>query len=381
MTRTLQRVALRRNHDWPRWDEPVFDRRDLRWSVTAGLAVTVVVHLLLASIIPWDVLLRERQPQPQAQLRAVEYLPPEPVPPERFVETNPDAPLETPEETDQIAARDQRAAQEIPDPLEDSPMPEVDGEREDAHKIVETEVFIEPDGVPGVGFADSPSPAGEADADGVETVPGAPGDAADAVDPVAESSMEDPVDAGSAAADLPESPEGVPAEPLPEQETTVDIIRHPHFDVITEQPAGSVREGAPVAEPRPRIQMRVPPGPLMRTPSASGRMGAVAIDAKFSEFGEYQQRMIEAISAQWHILGNQARYTGSDIGTRVEVHFTLTREGEVDDLRVVRSSASRAGTIMVVDSIQSRAPFGLWTREMVRVLGDSQTVRITFFYR
>ena len=100
-----------------------------------------------------------------------------------------------------------------------------------------------------------------------------------------------------------------------------------------------------------------------------------------SNLMSYQQRMIEAISAQWNLLGRQFNYTSTDYGTKVVAEYILNREGQVTDLKIIFTSASRPATLLVQDAILSRAPFGLWTKEMVATLGEQQTIRITFFYR
>ena len=93
------------------------------------------------------------------------------------------------------------------------------------------------------------------------------------------------------------------------------------------------------------------------------------------------QRMLEAISAQWHLLGAQARFTSNAVGTTVVVEYTLNRMGEITRLDVLFTNSSSPGTLIVTDAIKSRSPFGPWTKEMIAVLGQEQDIRITFYYR
>jgi hypothetical protein len=110
-------------------------------------------------------------------------------------------------------------------------------------------------------------------------------------------------------------------------------------------------------------------------------LGMIAIEAKFSEFGDYLQRMYEAIGYQWLLLANQTRRGAAQISSRVVLEFIIYSEGGIENLRVVHSTAGQAATVICKDAIQSRSPFGRWTEEMVRTLGEEQTIRVTFIYQ
>ena len=143
----------------------------------------------------------------------------------------------------------------------------------------------------------------------------------------------------------------------------------------------SAPQGEPAPLPRPRLEIPRPPAPLRESLGGVSRLGVVAIEAKFTEFGAYQQRMMEAISAQWNLLAGRYHFTSRDLGTRVEVVFSLDKDGVLKDFKIEGSSASRAATLLCQDAVISRAPFGPWTEAMVRMLGDETPVRIRFFYQ
>lgn len=405
---------------WPRWDrESDTDRRAFRQSATIGLAVTVLFHIAFIYALPWDAIQFNETPPPKPNPPLeVEFVEVEP-PPERFVETNPNITPEKPEETPNIAAQDQVAANENPDITQDSDTPLVDGEIPESQKIVTGDLFEE---------SPPPVPQGLPDAQPVEQPP-VEAQPAEQQQPTEETPTEpqqqpelteetppepqeeaEPVETPAEAEDLEAPQEEAPM--MPEQEaleeegtpsvdlagTAEELAEKPEEETVTPAPAPRPEreisvmmeevapaqqspQGEPTPRPRPRINFKVPPGPLMQTPIAASRMGALAIDANFSEFGAYQQRMIEAISAQWQLLGRHANYTSTDYGTKVVTEFTLNQEGQVTDLQIRFTSSSRPATLLVQDAILSRAPFGKWTREMVATLGDEQTIKITFFYR
>ncbi len=137
----------------------------------------------------------------------------------------------------------------------------------------------------------------------------------------------------------------------------------------------------PAPKPRPRLSMKIPAGPLVDNPNAASKVGVVAAESRFSEFGAYQQRMMEAISRQWNLLGS--RYDlSSAIGSQVAIEFSLNTEGELVDCKIVFSTSTNTGTGLCEQAILSTAPYGVWTQEMVNTLGaQPQQVKIKFWYR
>ena len=110
-------------------------------------------------------------------------------------------------------------------------------------------------------------------------------------------------------------------------------------------------------------------------------MDTIAVSANFSDFGDYLARMFDAIGSQFQILAFQSQVARAEVNSMVLVKFKLTREGEIKNLVVAFTTASRVATLVVQDSIQSRAPFGPWTEEMVAILSVEEPFSITFYYR
>lgn len=354
---------------WPSWLENPEPRGASASRLVIAVLTTVLVHSVLLTAMPHLDLAGPPPEQKERAVYTVELLEPEPEPePERFVEVNPDVLPEEPDPTSHYAAMDQVAAQ--PDPDGDDSIPDVGGE-EDSQKIIDGDyetVVSEPLpwGTPLA--ATSPVPAAE------QAPP--PSFFPDVLEGEAEE------DNGMLVLpDVPEETVAELAEPVPQPDNR-DSERSPAVEVVMEEVrATDIPEGQPEPQPRPRLQPRVTPGPVMRSPSAAGRMGLLAIDARFSEFGAYQQRMIEAISHQWNLLGRNLTFLSADIGTHVVVSFVLHSDGNVSEFQTLHTTSSRAATLLVQDAVMSPAPFGLWTEDMVRVLGESQSIRITFFYR
>ncbi|WOO42785.1 hypothetical protein [Rubellicoccus peritrichatus] len=395
MSKNLQKKPVTRSGAslWPKWSESSEDsKRDLRRSVFAGLAVTIAFHLAIILSIPWD------------RIDVIEVKPPEPNPPmevefvqlPEFVQTNPESEIASPDETNNMSDRDQQAAQEIPDELSDSDRPTVEGEM-DSENIVDgapldptppplPEGQQVPDQEP-VPPQPEQQPVPEVQQEQEETnVPETPEPEPQLQETAPEALEQEPVteEGELSMEEVAEEPTPEPVEEPQEEATKPEPQPEPVNEKIMMEeiaPQQASQSGAPSPKPRPRLNFRVPSGPLMQNNRGATKVGSVAIDAKFSQFGAYIARMREAIQSTWYLLATQSKYTGADIGTNVVVEFVLDQQGNLLDVKVLHSTASSAGTIMVLESIKSRAPYGDWTQDMKQVIGDTWTVRINFFYR
>ncbi len=408
---TVQTPPPRKPSAWPRWDrEPTQSRKAYERSALVGLAATVLIHLFLVFAFPWDMIKVSDAEQPEPNLpMEVELVIPEPVeePPPKFVETNTQPPEQEPEDTNNISDRNQVVAQE--NPVENAPeleTPQVDGEMP-SQKIVEGDLNEEPSpppveqGMPDAQPEQQPEQQEQpTEAEPVEEQVEEQVEPQDSQQPVeAPSEGEDDVseqeraimpeqeaveeegtpstDESGLSEELPETPgeeekEAAPA-PRPQREIQVKMKE------VT--PSQQAPQGQMVPKARPTINIKRPPGPVMSTPASSSDVGALSINAKFSEFGSYTQQMMDAIQAQWNLTARQTNYVSSQYGTYVKVEFTLLPNGHVTNFQILRSTASRPATLLVQDAVISRAPFGEWTKEMLSTLGDQEKVTITFYYR
>lgn len=207
--------------------------------------------------------------------------------------------------------------------------------------------------------------------------------------------------------EIPPVEQTIPAEAIPPVEQAMPIEQSPPIEQAMPAEENALPQQAPADEasamppaqplpqgteatpaidpdaprPRPTIEPRLSAGPLRHQAIAANTRGMIAIDSRFSEFGAYQQRMVEAISAQWYMLARQSRAIDSEYGTQVVLEFTMDDQGIVSDNRVRFTNASAAATLLCINAVESRSPFGAWTSDMKRVLGDKQTVTFTFYYR
>ena len=149
--------------------------------------------------------------------------------------------------------------------------------------------------------------------------------------------------------------------------------------------ARPVPKAAPAPTPadpdRPRAS--IPSGTaglLLRNSVGVNRVGAVAIDARFSQYGDYTQRMLEAIQSSWWSIIERSQFEGVNRG-RVTVRFRLHRDGTVTDATILSNEVTRVMSLACKDAVMAPAPYDAWRADMVALYGESDIVTINFYYR
>ena len=361
--------------------------------VVLAFLLTLLLHAAVLLVLPERLRVRSGGGQPEEE-PALQVTLAKPDPDDmRFVEANPEAPENEPDRKDQYSFRAQQSADRAPD---ENPLnaPNVDGET-DSQKVVQGAVEEPeplPPGVyaeqkrPGEGPGNTGGKAGTGEAR--EKREPSPTEQA-AVPPSPRPPKPDFLQQEPEDEEGPGSSEREPGEadkerPEPEEDTPIDVYRPPEEARTAQQPsAGQGGGGSPEARPKPRERPRLSPelvrGPLMRSQGTASRRGVVAIDATFSEFGEYQQQFYAAVQAGWY---QQIKfYQPMDTSARVQVRFTMKADGSIENVEVVETTASEIATVICESAISKRSPFRPWTRQMVEVFGRERTLNVMFHYR
>ena len=154
-------------------------------------------------------------------------------------------------------------------------------------------------------------------------------------------------------------------------------------------PGKAAARPAPKAAPAPtpvdpeRPRASIPSGTaglLLRNSVGVNRAGAVAIDARFSQYGDYTQRMLEAIQSSWWSIIERSQFEGVNRG-RVTVRFRLHRDGTVTDATILSNEVTRVMSLACKDAVMAPAPYDAWRADMVALYGESDIVTINFYYR
>jgi hypothetical protein len=367
------------------------DERKPAWKV--GVAGTVAVHvalLILFLALPKEIFESDRVSATQEADRSFEIeISPEllrpvmpVVEPLKFVEVNPAAPENAPDKTPLFGAQNQQVAQPVPTPDGVSDTPALDGEgKENATALVS-----------GMSQEAAQPSASEILAQAFETTPPEPSaaekeraereqaeEAARAVNPLP--GTEELVNKGQDGTGTT-----VPTlTPVPGAETGAE----PVTGTTTGKAAtGGYFSGTPAidrARPqeRPRLAaatVNARNAPTIKNDFGSKNIGAVAYNAKWSAYGEYLQRFIDAVQVQWErLILRSAFYPTS--GSLVKVTFKIDATGMISQVVRVEGSGGELAQRLCVSAITERAPYGDWPEDMIAVLGKEQEITFTFFYQ
>ena len=344
-------------------------------SILIGILGMLLVHLLLYLVMPF--LLRTepitalQRPHATPRQFSIELAPdafpkppPKVKPPMKFVETNPDAPENIPDKTNNFAAQNQQVAQLKPTPDGKSDRPAIEGQKEiHSDQIVSGQLAkpVEQTPVP----KEEVTPPQESK---VMTLRPEQNPLAGFDKKVGEdltgvgSNIAKPTDN---AKNIPERIDGAKNVPLIEGATTMQ----PQID-----------RNHP--RPRPQIvkQQQVRPAIFEENKFGTSNIGPVAIDAKWSNYGAYLQRMIETVQVQFDKLVADSRIYPPQ-GSMVTVKFILDSDGKIAQIVSVDNKATEPAARVCINSITDRAPYGPWTDDMKAVLGEKQEMTFSFYYQ
>ncbi|MGB1126755.1 MAG: hypothetical protein ACPG3X_00115 [Opitutales bacterium] len=353
-------------------------RTGMRKTAWLAFAIAAMVHLAIVLLLPERMMPAHRQArEEEAVLYEIELVEPREL---RYVEANPDAPENEPDRTEQYSFRAQQAADD--NPLADaSNRPTVDGEAE-SQKLVQGFLQQVPPVPAGVYSSTAQSGEGEGTDGGrlgaqteVAIAPVQPLPAPDFIEQKAVTE-EGPGSRLEPLADAPEVFE------KPEPDAPISLYRPPvqtQVEVQAGDGAGGTMEARPMPRARPRLAPELVTGPLMKSSGSARRRGSLAIDATFSEFGEYQQQFYAVIQTGWY---QEIEYFQPiDTSARVHVRFRIMSDGTVDHVEAVQSTAGKLATVICVTAITKRSPFRPWTKEMVQVFGSERWLNVVFHYQ
>ena len=349
-------------------------------STAIGVAAVVVVHLLLWLVGP-RVLRVEAVPytprphatgksynielSPDSMLQAPE----KPADPFKFVETNPEAPENTPDKTTNFGAQNQQVAQEKPTPDGKSDRPATEGKKDhESNQIVSGRLTTPLEHLQAVPPTPEPTAAEQA----VTAVQ----QQRQEQNPLSGFEQKEGENPDAVGTNL--SPQLANAKAIPER---IDGSKE---EVPLIEGIAGVRPAIDPKRPQPRPQLtktvQARPAILQENKFGTSNIGNVAVDAKWSNYGQYLQRMIDTVQVQWERIIVQWNANPS-IGSMVTVRFIMDADGRIAQILAVDSTANDVAARACVSAITDRAPYGPWTDDMKAVLGEKQEMTFTFYYQ
>jgi hypothetical protein len=351
------------------WNDP--DARSVAIGIAGVLLVHVLIWLFAPAVLHTEATLGLARPHASNRQFDIELepetfakAPPKPPVPSNFVETNPDAPENTPDNTVNFGARNQQVAQEKPTPNGTSDRPALEGKKDfESNQIVDgrltdplenMEIAPAPAAPPTVAVAPAPQ---------AEQNPLTGFDKKQGEDELTYGSNVARIPDGARA--IPDKIEGVKNAPMIAGATGMRPVVDP------QRP-----------QPRPQLvrQAQTRPAVLADNKFGTTNVGPTAIDARWSNYGAYMQRLIDTVQIQWEriIIDSKIMIRGAS----VSVKFVLSSDGTIARIVNVESHApDDAYSLACVSAITDRAPYGPWTADMKAVLGEEQEMTFTFYYQ
>ena len=355
----------------------VFELGESKRGIFLALVLTLIIHIVALLILPKHLLFlylsdyTNITPIEEYEINLIDVSEP------RFVEASPVAPKNKPDQTNNYSYREQQSADQSP--LHDTNnQPTVEGE-EDSQKILKGRLQSDINNITGLYTLEEQYRENQSN------------------DTVKEQQT------SQIAVLSPVIPEFIKKDTITEKGSGIHINTDQDNDRILKEVDPNTpiniyrREGAIngskssdriidnqsnlMLKPRlrPRLSAELITGPLMRSKGSASRYGSLAIDATFSEFGEYENQFYAAIQSGWY---QEIEYFQPiDTATRVQVSFTVHLDGSITDLLTTHSTASDIATFICEEAISKRSPFRAWTKEMVEVFGMKRDLNIVFHYR
>ena len=346
-------------------------------STLVGVTGVIIFYLLLWLVSPYlfridPLTASAHRPQASPQPFSIELAPDtfikptvKPPPPNKFVETNPDAPENIPDRTTNFAAQNQQVAQEKPTPDGKNDMPALAGKKDfQSTQIVSGQLSKPIELLEAVPPADVTPPSEKTvqapkleqnPLTGLEKKDGESKDGfASNISKIAENTRA-----------IPNRIEGVKNVPMVN-------------DALATQPAIDPQR----PRPRPTVvkQQQVRPAIFAENKFGTQNIGPTAVDARWSNYGAYLQRMIESVQLQWEHLLRESKVNPTT-GSSVTVKFVMDSKGLIARIVNVDSTAMPAAERACMSAITDRAPYGEWTDDMKAVLGEEQEMTFTFYYQ
>jgi hypothetical protein len=344
-------------------------------SILIGLLGTLLFHVLLVVLSPrfafddfsgvhTGINIQSKDQGQSFDFELTDPVREEPAP-SQFVETNPDAPANEPDKTNNFSNRNQQAAQlEAPKELDPERRPSITNAQDKIKN--ETSIVTGDMSEPQMGAAARPESTQTDEQEQkeqrlrLEQVPLSGFDKTEgtAEDGIATNVAENTKPSTNAEQSLEGAKEG--------QEADGGLL-------------ATTASQRPQPKARPRLTA---PRSTILTNRVTGvaNIAPIGMDARWSEYGEYLNELIEIVQAQWYHILQESRVSPPR-GSHVVISFKINSQGETNIVKVEDEGAGRQGVFSCQHAIQARQPYRKWSDQMIAVLGEEQTLDFAFYYQ
>lgn len=349
------------------------DTRSVVIGVVGGILIHLLVFLFGPMILKYEAIDPSTLPKSEASRQFNIELAPEmftkqeqPKPQQmKFVETNPDAPENIPDKTNNFGAQNQQVAQEKPSTETNSDRPAIEGKKDFESNQIVSGQLIKPIELQ-------------------EAVPPAPETPPAEVSVMTPKAEQNPLTGFEKKEGEDKMAFGSNISKIPASLRPVDQRVEGAKDVPLIEGATAMQPAIDPKRPRPRpMVVRQPqsrPAILAQNNFGTSNIGPVAFDARWSEYGAYLQRLIESVQFQWERLLIEGKIYPPG-GTTVTVKFILNDQGNIAKIVSVDNRSTDRAERACVSAITDRAPYGVWPDDMKAVLGTEQELTFSFYYQ
>jgi len=355
--------------------DPIKDPTDR--SILIGVAATLLFHLLIVVLSPHfnfdefsgihsGITVNKLNQGKTFDFELTPATPEEKKQPFQFVETNPDAPENEPDKTNNFSNRNQQSAQqEAPKEVDPLNRPSITNAQD---KIKNDMSIVTGDmSKPQLGAAARPESTATSETQEQKEQRLRMLQAPDAGFDKTEGKAEDGISTNIAKSKAPST--------------------HSDKDLDGTQDGKDVDGGlvavtdAHKPQPKARPRLTAPRTTVLTNRTAGTRnLGIVGMDARWSEYGEYLAELVEIIQMSWYSILDESR-SYPPRGSHVVVTFKINSKGETDIVKVEDSDAGKQGVFTCQSAIQARQPYRKWTDQMIAILGDEQELTFAFYYQ
>jgi hypothetical protein len=105
-----------------------------------------------------------------------------------------------------------------------------------------------------------------------------------------------------------------------------------------------------------------------------------SLDAKATAFGDYDRKIIEAVTQHWYDLLD-SRHFAQDRTGKVILHFKLKFDGTVIEMHTLENTVGETLGYVCQEAIEEAAPFEKWPSDMRRQIGANyREITFSFYY-
>jgi len=190
-------------------------------------------------------------------------------------------------------------------------------------------------------------------------------------------------------------------EDVPKVTKLQPTMTAPQLNPATDQPVEPTQERGdldplkketanrqPTQQQRPRTlkqaqaqQNQQRPGQQMKLDGGVKRQRVYSsLDVKATTFGDYDSRIVDAVTDRWYALLDSNRFAQDRTG-KVVVHFKLKYDGTILEMTTAENTVGQMLGYVCHEAIQEAAPFAKWPEDMRRMIGANfREISFSFYY-